>query len=151
MPMAYLTDDIIDIRNLAAGVVRPSDGAVVTFAGVVRDHHQGKAVESIEYHAYRPMAEKEIDRVVRSVAAEHPNVRTGVIHRLGMLKVGETSIAIVCASSHRADAFEACRKIIDGVKETAPIWKKEFGPDGTEWVGWQSDRTDPVPDIDQKE
>ena len=137
--MSYLTDEPISIRDIAAGVVRPSDGAVVTFAGVVRDHHEGREVESIEYHAYRSMAEKEIGKVVVSVEREHPDVRIAILHRLGLLGVGETSIAIVCASAHRADAFEACRKLIDRVKEAVPIWKKEHGPDGTSWVGWQGE------------
>ncbi len=143
--MSYLTDEPISIRDVAEDIVRSSDGAVVTFAGVVRNHHEGKPVEAIEYHAYEAMAEKEIDKVVRSVEAEHPDVVIGIVHRLGRLRVGETSIAIACASSHRADAFEACRKIIDRVKDTVPIWKKEFGPDGSHWVGWQGTRMDPVP------
>ncbi|MBW3672428.1 MAG: molybdenum cofactor biosynthesis protein MoaE [Acidobacteria bacterium] len=141
----YLTEDPIDTRQLVARLLRHSDGAVVTFDGVVRDHHEGKQVDSIEYHAYRSMAEKEIEKVVRSVESEHPDVAISVVHRLGLLRVGETSIAIACVSPHRADAFEACRKIIDRVKETVPIWKKEFRPDGSEWVGWQGTRTDPVP------
>jgi molybdopterin synthase catalytic subunit len=144
--MSYLTEEIIDVHRLAEGVVRESDGAVVTFDGVVRNHHEGKQVEAIEYHAYRDMAEKEIEKVIRSVRDEHPHVAISVVHRLGLLRVGETSIAIACASTHRADSFEACRKIIDRVKDTVPIWKKELGPDGSEWVGWQGTRTDPVPE-----
>lgn len=143
--MNHLTTEPIDIDALATRVARPSDGAVVTFAGVVRNHHDGKSVESIDYQAYASMAEKEISRVVATVAAEHPEVALSLVHRLGLLRVGETSIAIVCASAHRAAAFEACRKLIDRVKETVPIWKKERGPDGEAWVGWQGTRTDPVP------
>lgn len=148
--MSYLTDEIIDVQALAEALRRDSDGAVVTFDGVVRDHHEGKAVDSIEYHAYREMAEKEIDKVVQSVRDEHPAVAMRVVHRLGLLRVGETSIAIACASAHRADAFEACRKIIDRVKDTVPIWKKELGPDGSEWVGWQGTSTDPVPEGEEE-
>lgn len=142
---SYLTDDPIDTRQMVAALLRVSDGAVVTFEGVVRDHHEGKQVDSIEYHAYRSMAETEIEKVVRSVRDEHLDVVLSVIHRLGLLRVGETSIAIACASTHRADAFEACRKIIDRIKQSVPIWKKEFGPDGSEWVGWQGTMTGPVP------
>ena len=94
--------------------MRPSDGAYVLFEGIVRNHQEGKAVESIFYDAYRPMAEKEIEKIV-----------------------GDSSIAIVAASPHRAEAFTACRMMIDRIKETVPIWKKERGPDGEEWVGWQ--------------
>jgi molybdopterin synthase catalytic subunit len=84
------------------------------------------------------MAEKEIDRIVRDVAAEIPDVAIALLHRLGQLGVGDTSIAIVCSSPHRAEAFTACRALIDRIKQTVPIWKKEKGPNGEEWVGWQS-------------
>jgi molybdopterin synthase catalytic subunit len=135
--MSYLTDDPIDPSLLVKRVLRRSDGAYVLFEGVVRDHHEGKAVESIDYEAYRPMAEKEMETIVREVEARHPDVALAVVHRLGHLVVGDSSIAIVAASPHRAEAFAACRLVIDRIKETVPIWKKERGPDGEEWVGWQ--------------
>jgi molybdopterin synthase catalytic subunit len=135
--MSYLTDDPIDPSLLVRRVLRRSDGAYVLFEGVVRDHHEGKAVESIDYEAYRPMAEKEMETIVREVEALHPDVALAVVHRLGHLVVGDSSIAIVAASPHRAEAFAACRLVIDRIKETVPIWKKERGPDGEEWVGWQ--------------
>lgn len=135
--MSYLTRDPIDTAALARSILRPADGACVVFEGVVRDHHEGRAVESIDYEAYEPMAEKEIDAVVQSVCREHPEVAISVRHRIGHLVVGETSIAIVCTSPHRGDAFGACRAVIDRVKEKVPIWKKERGPFGEEWVGWQ--------------
>ncbi len=132
--MSFLTDDPIDAPALVARVMRASDGAYVLFEGVVRNHHEGKAVESIFYDAYRPMAEKEIEAIVREVETRFPDVAVAVVHRLGHLVVGDSSIAIVASSPHRAEAFEACRMIIDRVKETVPIWKKERGPDGEEWV-----------------
>jgi molybdopterin synthase catalytic subunit len=135
--MSYLTDLPIDARALVTEVMRRSDGAYVLFEGVVRDHHEGKAVESIFYDAYRPMAEKEIDTIVRDVQSQFPDVALAVVHRLGLLQVGDASIAIVAASPHRAEAFAACRLMIDRIKQTVPIWKKERGPDGEEWVGWQ--------------
>ena len=135
--MSYLTDAPIDPQALVRRVLRPSDGAYVLFEGVVRNHHEGKAVESIFYDAYRPMAEKEMDTIVRDIAAKYPDVALAVVHRLGHLVVGDSSIAIVAASPHRAEAFEACRMMIDRIKETVPIWKKERGPGGEEWVGWQ--------------
>jgi molybdopterin synthase catalytic subunit len=122
---------------LVRRVMRPSDGAYVLFEGVVRNHHEGKAVESIFYDAYRPMAEKEIERIVDDVQRLNPDAAIAVLHRLGHLIVGDASIAIVASSPHRAEAFAACRLIIDRIKETVPIWKKERGPDGEEWVGWQ--------------
>jgi molybdopterin synthase catalytic subunit len=135
--MSYLTDDPIDGNALVQRVLRRSDGAYVLFEGVVRDHHEGKRVESIFYDAYRPMAEKEMEKVVREVESQFPMVALAVLHRLGHLIVGDASIAIVAASAHRAEAFAACRMAIDRIKETVPIWKKERGPDGEEWVGWQ--------------
>ena len=135
--MSYLTDDPIDANALVRSVMRSSDGAYVLFEGVVRDHHEGHAVESIFYDAYRPMAEKEIDLIVREVQAQFPEVVLAVLHRLGHLVVGDASIAIVAASPHRAEAFGACRMVIDRIKQTVPIWKKERGPGGEEWVGWQ--------------
>lgn len=134
---SYLTDDPIDSQALVRRVLRPSDGAYVLFEGVVRNHHDGKAVESIFYDAYRPMAEKEIDAIVRDVETQFPEVAVAVMHRLGRLVVGDASIAIVASSPHRAESFAASRMLIDRIKETVPIWKKERGPDGEEWVGWQ--------------
>jgi molybdopterin synthase catalytic subunit len=135
--MSYLTDEPIDPRPLVRSVLRRSDGAYVLFEGVVRDHHEGQSVESIFYDAYRPMAEKELERIVREVEAELPPVAIALVHRLGLLQVGDSSIAIVASSPHRAEAFTACRAVIDRIKQTVPIWKKERGPSGEEWVGWQ--------------
>ena len=135
--MSYLTDDPIDREALIRSVMRPSDGACALFEGVVRNHHEGKQVESIFYDAYRPMAEKEIAKVIAQVQRDYPDVNIAIIHRLGKLNVGDASIAIACSSPHRGEAFAACRNMIDRVKETVPIWKKERGPGGEEWVGWQ--------------
>lgn len=135
--MPCLTNDPLDPRALVASVMRHSDGAYVLFDGVVRNHHEGHSVESILYEAYAPMAEKEIDRIIHNVAAQFPDVAIAMRHRLGELRVGDSSIVIVCAAPHRAEAFAACRLMIDLVKETVPIWKKERGPSGEEWVGWQ--------------
>ena len=135
--MSYLTDKPIDSDALVKRIMRPSDGACVVFEGIVRDHHQGKRVESIFYDAYRPMAEKEIAKIIDGIHTRFTQVAAAVTHRLGLLKVGEASIVIACSSPHRGEAFEACRMIIDRFKQTVPIWKKERGPDGEEWVGWQ--------------
>lgn len=135
--MSFLTDQPIDRDALILAVMRPSDGACALFEGVVRDHHEGKAVESIFYDAYRPMAEKEIGKIVSEVQRAYADVAIAVMHRLGQLSVGDVSIAIACTSPHRGEAFAACRMMIDRIKETVPIWKKERGPGGEEWVGWQ--------------
>jgi len=135
--MSYLTDAVIDRDGLIRSVMRPSDGACALFEGVVRNHHEGKRVESIFYDAYRPMAEKEIAKIVEETQRVFSDVAIAVVHRLGQLQVGDASIAIACTSPHRGDAFAACRMMIDRIKETVPIWKKERGPGGEEWVGWQ--------------
>ena len=135
--MSHLTDAPIDSDALVKRVMRPSDGACVVFEGVVRNHHEGKKVESIFYDAYRPMAEKEITKILDDIITRFPEVRVEVIHRLGTLRVGEASIVIACSAPHRGEAFDACRTVIDRFKQTVPIWKKERGPSGEEWVGWQ--------------
>lgn len=133
----YLTDDPLSYTDLIGSVMRPSDGALAFFAGVVRNHHDGKNVQSIVYESYRPMAEREIGRIMEDIRLRYPDVRMAVRHRLGLLVVGEASIVIACSSPHRAEAFAACREIIDRVKQTVPIWKKERSESGEEWVGWQ--------------
>jgi molybdopterin synthase catalytic subunit len=135
--MSYLTDERIVTDDLVRETMRPEDGACIVFEGVVRNHNDGKAVQSIFYDAYRSMAEKEIERVIEEVRRAHPAVAVTVRHRLGHLEVGDASIAIICTSPHRADAYEASRMTIDTIKKRVPIWKKEFGPSGEEWVGWQ--------------
>ena len=135
--MSYLTDEPIDAAALVRHTMRTSDGACIVFEGVVRDHHEGKRVESIFYDAYRPMAEKEIEKIVGDVRVKLPQVAVTIVHRLGELRVGDSSIAIVCTSPHRGEAYEASRILIDRIKVTVPIWKKERGPGGEEWVGWQ--------------
>jgi molybdopterin synthase catalytic subunit len=135
--MSYLTDGPIDTPALVRSTMRRSDGACVVFEGAVRDHHEGKSVESIFYDAYRPMAEKEIAKIIREIEERFPDVKISVVHRLGYLAVGEVSISIVCTAPHRGEAYDASRLLIDRVKQTVPIWKKERGPRGEEWVGWQ--------------
>lgn len=133
----YLTDEPLDREALIARVMRHSDGALLVFSGVVRNHHRGRSVESITYEAYRPMAEKEIDRIVRDVCSTYSDVAVAVQHRLGLVRVGEESIVIVCCSPHRAEAYAASRELIDRIKQSVPIWKKERTTDGEEWVDWQ--------------
>jgi len=136
--MAYLTEEPLDREQLIAETVRQSDGALIVFEGVVRNHHEGRSVTSIFYEAYRPMAEKEIKRIVDSLRESSPEVNVAVLHRLGLVKVGEASIIIVCSSPHRKDAYEASRRLIDEIKDRVPIWKRERTESGEEWQGWQS-------------
>ena len=130
----YLTTSPIDLASLLLEA-RASDGALCLFVGVVRDENEGRRTTSIQYEAYGPMAESEMDRIADGLGREFPTVKIYMKHRVGLLSVGDASIAIAAVSPHRADAFAACRAAIDRVKTTVPIWKKEFHPDGSsDWV-----------------
>jgi molybdopterin synthase catalytic subunit len=129
-----ITDAPIDTRALVALLQRGEDGAVVTFEGVTRNNSKGRATLYLEYEAYRPMALEQINGIVTETRQRWPINRVGVIHRLGRLEVGEASVAIVVTSAHRAAAFDACRFVIDRLKKTVPIWKKEYFEDGQMWV-----------------
>jgi molybdopterin synthase catalytic subunit len=130
----YLTTSPIDLAALLLEA-RASDGALCLFVGVVRDENEGRRTTSIQYEAYGPMAESEMDRIAAGLGREFPAVKIRMQHRVGLLSVGDASIAIAAVSPHRADAFAACRAAIDRVKTTVPIWKKEFHPDGSsDWV-----------------
>ncbi len=132
---ARLTTEAIDTPALLKEIADPRDGAAVLFLGVVRNHHQGRAVQRIDYEAYEPMALKELQKITEDVARAHELQRVLVVHRLGRHEIGDASIAVVIGSPHRAPAFEAARQIMDRVKVDVPIWKKEFFEDGTiEWV-----------------
>jgi molybdopterin synthase catalytic subunit len=125
----------IDVAALTRSLQTEEDGAVVTFLGVSRRHSAGKAVLRLEYEAYEPMAATELERVVREARATFGVERIGVVHRLGLVPIGEASVAVVVASPHRDAAFKACRFVIDRLKETVPIWKREVLEDGARWVG----------------
>ncbi|KAA3661398.1 MAG: molybdenum cofactor biosynthesis protein MoaE [Calditrichaeota bacterium] len=112
----------------------PATGGVAVFVGRVRDHSAGKTVEKMEYFAYEKMAITELEKIEKAARRKWPVHELVVVHRLGMQNVGEISVAIAVSCSHRAEAFEACRFIIDTLKKKVPIWKKEYGPDGTMWV-----------------
>ena len=129
----------IDTRALAARLLRGEDGAVVTFEGVTRNHSGQRATRFLEYEAYEPMALGQMRAIAREVKERWPVDRVGIIHRLGRLEIGETSVAIVVTAAHRKPAFEACHFAIDRLKKTVPIWKKEHFADGTVWVEGQWD------------
>ncbi len=100
----------------------------------MRDNNDGRPTTAIQYEAYGPMAESEMARIAEGLSRDFPGVKIGMKHRVGLLAVGDASVAIAAVSPHRADAFAACRAAIDRVKTTVPIWKKEFHPDGSS--GW---------------
>ena len=130
-----LTADRLDPRACEALVRTDADGAVCTFTGVVRDHVGGEAVTAIVYEAYAAMAEGEICRIAREVLAATGATAVAVHHRVGELAVGEASVVVSASAAHRAEAFDACRRTIDAVKERAPIWKHERRRGGAVWVG----------------
>lgn len=138
--LAAIRSDTLDLQEVVAAVARPEAGAIATFAGVVRNHAQGQPVTKLEYEAYSGMAEKEMARIMQNISIEMPDVQLAAIHRVGTLEVGE--LAIVCAASapHRREAIRACELLIDRIKESVPIWKREHGPSGPYWVGWQDAR-----------
>jgi len=129
-----LTRERIDAPWLVAGLKRGSDGAVVVFDGIVRDNSRGRRTLYLVYEAYEEMALKQM-RALAAKAMEDFEIRDiRLVHRLGKLEVGETSVLIAVASAHRAAAFDACRWLIDTLKKTVPIWKKEHFEDGAVWA-----------------
>jgi molybdopterin synthase catalytic subunit len=107
----------------------------VIFLGLVRDHHQGRGVLGLDYSAYAPMVEAETARIISEAEGGGQRARVVVQHRVGALTVGDTAVAVVAASAHRAEAFDACRYVIEELKKRVPVWKKEMFVDGTvEWV-----------------
>jgi len=107
---------------------------VLTFAGTVRDSNADRRVEALEYFAYDSMALRELERIEREVEERWPGVRAAIAHRVGLLKVGETSVFIAVGSAHRAEGFEALRHAIEELKKKVPIWKKEIYTDGHAWI-----------------
>jgi molybdopterin synthase catalytic subunit len=134
MADVYLTAQPIDLAALLAEI-RPSDGALCLFVGVVRNANAGRETIAIEYQAYGTMAELEMTKLAESLSREFPEVKVRMRHRIGRLSVGDASVAVAACSPHRSEAFAACRAAIDRLKTTVPIWKKEFHPDGSsDWV-----------------
>jgi molybdopterin synthase catalytic subunit len=129
-----ITDTELDPEALRAAVADPAAGAIAAFVGVARNSFRGKAVQHLEYEAYAPMAEQEMERIGMEIAERWPTV-TGIAiaHRTGRVEVGEASVAIAVAAPHRREALAACAQAIDRLKATLPVWKKEVFADGSEW------------------
>jgi molybdopterin synthase catalytic subunit len=133
--MFKVTTEPLDIQTINDLVKRPTDGAVVTFDGIVRNNFDGRDVHALEYEAYAEMAEKKMAQIGREVRQKFPIGEIAMSHRLGRLGIGESSIVIAVAAPHRHEAFEACAYAMDRVKEEVPVWKKEFFNDGDDhWV-----------------
>jgi molybdopterin synthase catalytic subunit len=135
-----IREGALDIDDVVARVARPGAGGIDVFVGCVRDDNDGRAVVLLEYEAYVPMALAEMQRIGAEIERDAKDVRVAASHRVGALRVGD--VAVVCAASapHRAEAFAACRALIDEIKHRVPIWKREHGPEGAYWVGWQDAR-----------
>lgn len=133
-PVIQLTREPLDRNTLVTAVSHPSVGGIVVFEGVVRDNARGKQVRYLEYDVYKEMAIQQIRTIIDEAQQRWGVERVAVAHRFGRLEIGEASVIIVVASAHRSEAFEACRYIIDTLKRTVPVWKKEVATDGEAWV-----------------
>ena len=131
--MVLLTTEPLQPQQAVDAVMTDSDGAYVQFVGVVRDHSKGRNVTGLEYQVYAPMATAQMEKLVVEVQMRW-GLACAILHRYGFIPVGEIAVVVCVASSHRAEAFEACRWAIDTLKADVPIWKKEFCPDGTFWI-----------------
>ena len=121
-------------QDILAGVKAPADGAVVVFDGIVRNHSGGRQTLYLDYEAYEPMALRQMEEIAAELHARWAVDRVALVHRLGRLQIGETSVLIAVSAAHRADAFDACRHAIERLKRVVPIWKKEYFADGAVWV-----------------
>lgn len=129
-----LTRNVIDGARIARQVLRPEDGAFVNFEGVVRNHSGSRSTRYLEYECYEALAIKTMASIGLQIVREYQVGRIAIVHRLGCLHIGETSVAIVVSSPHRKPAFDAALAAINRLKTTVPIWKKEFFEDGEVWV-----------------
>jgi MoaE-MoaD fusion protein len=132
--IVLLVREKIDTPALVEKLKSPRDGAAVVFDGYVRDNFKGQRTLYLEYESYEPMAYAKIREISAEIHQKFPIHRVGIVHRLGRLEIGETSIAIVVTSAHRAAAFDACRYAIDTLKRVVPIWKKEYFAGGAVWA-----------------
>ncbi|GGH14456.1 molybdenum cofactor biosynthesis protein [Silvibacterium dinghuense] len=129
-----LTRDRIDAQSLISGLKSGADGAITVFDGIVRNHTRGRQTLYLDYEAYEEMALSQMRALAAEARSRFGVRQVALVHRLGRLAIGETSVLIVAASAHRAAAFDACRWLIDTLKKTVPIWKKEYFTDGAVWA-----------------
>jgi MoaE-MoaD fusion protein len=131
---AVIVREAIDTRGVLDGMKRGEDGAAVVFEGVVRNQTRGRRTLYLDYSAYEEMALRQMEGLAEQALKQFAVREVAVVHRLGRLEIGETSVLVVVASAHRAAAFDACRWLIDTLKRTVPIWKKEYFEDGAVWA-----------------
>jgi MoaE-MoaD fusion protein len=129
-----IVHEVINAGEMGQGMTRPEDGAVAVFEGVVRNNSRGRRTLFLDYEAYEQMALNEMEKLAQASLERFKIRDVRMVHRLGRLEIGEASIVIAVASAHRAAAFDACRWLIDTLKKTVPIWKKEYFEDGAVWA-----------------
>lgn len=134
MDFAEITKEPIDVGSVARRAILPECGATVTLDGYVRKITKGRETDHLVYEAYEPMALKEMGKLIERGKAEFDVSVIGIVHRIGRLEIGETSVVISVSAPHRRAAFAACEWLITELKRTVPIWKKEVYADGEEWV-----------------
>jgi len=133
--MPHLTHKALRIDEILSRVGSPEAGAVCLFVGNVRNHNKGRSVTGILYEAYEEMAEEQLAKIEEEMLRTFPIQEVVLVHRLGLVAVGESAVLVAVSSSHREEGFAACRYGIDQIKERVPIWKKEYTADGPSWVG----------------
>jgi molybdopterin synthase catalytic subunit len=136
-----LTAARLDARRAEEAVAHAGAGAIATFTGIVRDNNRGEGVTYLEYEAYEGMAERQMERIAAEIGDRWPGTRVAIIHRTGRLEIGEASVVIAVSSPRRPEAFAACRHAIERLKESVPIWKKEFTTSGAVWLEGPEART----------
>ncbi|HCL25937.1 MAG TPA: hypothetical protein DHW65_06290 [Dehalococcoidia bacterium] len=142
--MIELTEKPLDPEKITGQVRRDSNGAVVTFLGTTRDNFEGKQVVTLEYEAFDEMAVKKLEEVRQEMMAEFGLEQVAISHRVGTVGIGEISLVIAVGSPHRKEAFYACHKAVDRIKEVVPIWKKEVYQDGSRWVACEDHEFSPA-------
>ncbi|MCS5667072.1 MAG: molybdenum cofactor biosynthesis protein MoaE [Dehalococcoidia bacterium] len=142
--MIELTEKTLDSEKITDKVRRDTNGAVVTFLGTTRDNFEGKTVVTLEYEAFDEMAVKKLEEVRQELMAEFGLEQIAISHRVGIVGIGEISLVIAVGSPHRKEAFNACHKAVDRIKEVVPIWKKEVYKDGSRWVACEDHEFPPT-------
>lgn len=137
--MFEIVETPILLDDLVAAVADPAAGATSTFLGTTRGTNRGRKVERLEYEAYAEMAVAEFEKLAQRAHSRWELCRAAIVHRVGVVDLGETSVAIAVSAPHRRESIEACHFLIDGLKEVAPIWKKEYFEGGEVWIGSLAD------------
>jgi len=137
--MIEITETDFSVDEVVNRIQTDEMGCIVTFVGIVRNNSKGKAVERIEIQVYEEMAVKQLDAIREEAISRFAIEDVSIVHRHGSLRVSEKIMMIAVGAGHRVEAFDACRYVIDSIKEKVPIWKKEFTPDGEFWVEGEKD------------